>query len=58
MDIDISKTFSISQYVILEVNAGVTNVIDRDNIFYFDRNTFTRVNQLPLLPSIGASLKF
>ncbi len=58
MDIDVSKTFSISQYVILEVNAGITNVINRENIFYFDRNSYTRVNQLPFLPSIGASLKF
>lgn len=57
-DIDISKTFSISQYTILEINAGVTNVFNRENIFYFDRSTYTRVNQLPLLPSIGASLKF
>ena len=58
LDIDVSKNFSISQYVILEVNAGITNVANRENIFYFDRNTFTRVNQLPFLPSLGASLKF
>lgn len=58
MDIDVSKTFTISQYTILELNAGITNVMDRENIFYFDRSTYTRVNQLPFLPSIGASLKF
>ena len=58
LDVDISKTFSISEYTILELNAGITNVLDRENIFYFDRNTYTRVNQLPFLPSIGASLKF
>ena len=57
-DVDVSKTFSISQYTILEVNVGVTNILDRENIFYFDRNTYTRVNQLPFLPSVGASLKF
>jgi len=57
-DVDIAKTFSISQYTVLEVNAGVTNILNRENIFYFDRNTYTRVNQLPFLPSIGASLKF
>lgn len=58
LDLDISKTFSISQYTILEINAGITNVLDRENIFYFERTTQTRVNQLPFLPSIGASLKF
>ena len=58
LDIDVAKVFPISQYTVLEVNAGITNVLDRENIFYFDRNTYTRVNQLPFLPSIGASLKF
>mgnify|MGYP003635531384 CR=1 FL=1 len=58
LDIDVSKVFAISQYTKLEVNAGITNVTNRENIFYFDKNSFTRVNQLPLLPSIGASLKF
>ena len=58
LDIDVAKVFSISQYTLLEVNAGITNVLDRENIFYFDRNTYTRVNQLPFLPSVGASLKF
>lgn len=58
LDIDISRKIYIGQYSILELNAGVTNVADRENIFYFDRNTYTRVNQLPFLPSIGASFKF
>ncbi|MFT4754212.1 MAG: hypothetical protein ACI85Q_001768, partial [Salibacteraceae bacterium] len=58
MDVDVSKVFTISQYTQLELNAGITNVMNRENIFYFDRNTYTRVNQLPFLPSIGASLKF
>ena len=58
LDIDVAKVFPISQYTVLEINAGITNVMDRENIFYFDRNTYTRVNQLPFLPSIGASLKF
>ncbi len=58
LDIGVSKTITMSQYTILELNAGITNVMDRENIFYFDRSTFTRVNQLPFLPSIGASLKF
>ena len=58
LDIDIAKVFTISQYTKLELNAGITNVMNRENIFYFDRNSYTRVNQLPFLPSVGASLKF
>ena len=57
-DVDIAKVFSIGTYSKLEINAGITNILNRENIFYFDRNSFTRVNQLPILPSIGASLKF
>ncbi|MGB0806014.1 MAG: TonB-dependent receptor [Salibacteraceae bacterium] len=58
LDVDVAKVFTLSQYTKLELNFGITNVLDRENIFYFDRNTYTRVNQLPFLPSIGASLKF
>lgn len=58
LDMDVAKVFTLSQYTKLEVNFGITNVLDRENIFYFDKNTQTRVNQLPFLPSIGASLKF
>ena len=31
---------------------------NRENIFYFNRIEHERVNQLPLLPSAGISLKF
>jgi hypothetical protein len=33
-------------------------VYDRPNIFYFDRVRYTRVNQLPLLPSLSATFQF
>lgn len=42
----------------LEVNVTVTNVYDRRNIFYINRVTFQRVNQLPIIPSLGLSLAF
>ena len=57
-DVDVSRTIPVAQHMTLELNAGITNILNRDNIFYFDRSTFTRVNQLPFLPSLGASLKF
>ena len=57
-DVDVAKVMAIGEYMKLEVNLGVTNILNRENIFYFDRTSFTRVNQLPFLPSIGASLKF
>ena len=43
---------------VIEINAGVTNVYDRQNIFYVDRVTQEIVYQLPILPSLGFSWTF
>lgn len=37
---------------------SVTNIYNRKNIFYFDRVNYTRVNQLPLLPSLSYNAAF
>jgi hypothetical protein len=42
----------------MEVTASATNVYDRQNIFYFDRVRYQRVNQLPLMPSLSATFQF
>ena len=41
-----------------EIIASVTNVYNRQNIFYFDRINYKRENQLPLLPSLSISYSF
>lgn len=41
-----------------ELIFSVTNVYNRENIFYFDRVNYRRENQLPILPSISASYSF
>lgn len=41
-----------------EIIASVTNVYNRQNIFYFDRINYKRENQLPLLPSLSLSYSF
>jgi hypothetical protein len=58
LDFSLSKAFLLKNNKDLNVNFGITNVYDRDNIFYFDRVTFTRENQLPFLPSVGLSYEF
>ncbi|MCB0662061.1 MAG: TonB-dependent receptor [Saprospiraceae bacterium] len=58
LDISLKKLFEFSENVKLEVIASVTNVYDRENIFYFDRIRYERVNQLPILPSLGANFSF
>ena len=58
LDFSVSKDFVFKQRRKINVNFSITNIYDRDNIFYFDRITYTRENQLPFLPSIGLSYKF
>ena len=57
-DVSLKKTFPIGKNSNLDISASVVNVYNRENIFYFDRIRYTRVNQLPFLPALGASLTF
>ena len=58
LDLSISKTIKIAKKSDLDISASVTNVYNRENIFYFNRIKYERVNQLPIMPSIGASITF
>ena len=58
LDISAKRKFSIGKRCVLEVNVSATNVYNRENIFYFDRLTYTRVNQLPFLASAGLTFRF
>ncbi|MFN7115778.1 MAG: TonB-dependent receptor [Saprospiraceae bacterium] len=58
LDISLKKTFHFSKNSKLEVLASVTNAYNRENIFYVDRITNNRVNQLPILPSLGVTFGF
>ncbi|MEL6988778.1 MAG: hypothetical protein AAGK97_13265, partial [Bacteroidota bacterium] len=58
LDLSLKKTIELSKYAELQITASVTNAYDRKNIFYFDRVRYSRVDQLPILPSLGAQLKF
>lgn len=58
LDLSIKRKFSLGKRSLLEVNLSATNVYNRNNIFYFDRLTFNRVDQLPILISGGASFSF
>ncbi len=57
LDLSIKKTIKFMKHASLDITAGVTNVYNRQNIFYFDRVQYKRVNQLPVLPSLGMVLK-
>ncbi|MGF1564658.1 MAG: carboxypeptidase-like regulatory domain-containing protein [Flavobacteriales bacterium] len=58
LDLNLRRTWDFSRRVKMEANAGVTNVYSRENIFYFNRVTNDRVNQLPILPSLGIDITF
>ena len=58
LDFNVKKTFSLGKNHTLDLAAGVTNVYNRENVFYFDRIKYERVNQLPILPSLGLSWNF
>ena len=58
LDLTINKVVTFSKYVRLEANFSVTNVYNRSNVFYFDRVDYNRVDQLPIMPSLGLSLTF
>ena len=58
LDMGIKKIFDIKDKLKIEINLSVSNVYNRQNIFYFDRVSFKRVNQLPVLPSLAVSFAF
>ena len=58
LDVSISRTFEDVGGGDLEFTAGVTNVYSRENIFYINRLTGQRKNQLPFLPSIALDWSF
>jgi hypothetical protein len=56
LDFGLAKKFEIG---IAEVSLGasIINVYDRENIFYFDRDTGERINMLPFMPSLFVKVK-
>ena len=57
LDVSVSKSISINKYQ-LNITGSVTNVYNRQNIFYFNRIKYERVDQLPIMPSIGLNMSF
>ena len=58
LDASVKKTFTLGEYMKLEVNLSGTNIYDRDNIFYIDRISSLRVDQLPFIPAMGIKFVF
>lgn len=58
LDLNLKRFVKFSKTLKLEASVGVTNAYNRDNIFYFDRVKYNRVDQLPILPNAGLRFEF
>jgi hypothetical protein len=58
LDLNLKKVFFLSKTAKFEVNLSVTNAFNQQNIFYIDRVTQTRIDQMPIMPSLGLSFIF
>ncbi len=57
-DASIKKSIEFAKNTRMEIIGSITNAADRNNIFYFDRVKYERVDQLPILPSVAMTLHF
>lgn len=58
LDVSYNHKFYITETVTLNASASITNLYNRDNIFYIDRVTGETVYQLPIMPSVSIRMKF
>jgi hypothetical protein len=57
LDLNLKKTLKGERFN-WEWNLGVTNAYNRANVFYIDRITAKRTDQLPIMPTFGMELSF
>ena len=58
IDLSGKKRFALSGTSNIETTLSITNVINRNNIFYVNRIDNTRVYQLPIFPSVNVTWNF
>ena len=57
-DLDVKRKFFFTENIMLEADLGVTNVYNRNNVFYVNLITSDVARQLPILPTLGLTLSF
>jgi hypothetical protein len=58
LDFSVKRTWKLANKREFNTILSITNVYDRNNIFYFDRIKNQRVDQLPFLPALGVNYSF
>ncbi|MFI5196716.1 MAG: carboxypeptidase-like regulatory domain-containing protein, partial [Chitinophagales bacterium] len=58
LDISVKKRFKLSKKSSLDATFAITNLYDRNNVFYVNRVTNVIIYQLPLFPSLNITWNF
>lgn len=58
VDASVKKIFELGEFTILEANFSITNILNRENVFYVNIVNREVVNQLPIMPSLGLTFRF
>ena len=57
-DLDVKRKFYFTENIMLEADLSVTNVYNRNNVFYVNLVTSDVARQLPILPTFGLTFSF
>ena len=57
-DVDVKRKFYFTENIMLEADLSVTNVYNRNNVFYVNLVTSEIARQLPILPTFGLTFSF
>ncbi|GIV58892.1 MAG: TonB-dependent receptor [Rhodothermaceae bacterium] len=57
LDVSLERAFELGGSARLTLQGGLINAYDRPNLFYLDLFTLRRVDQLPLIPTLGIKLE-
>ena len=57
-DVDVKRKFYFTENIMLEADFSVTNVYNRNNVFYVNLVTSEVARQLPILPTFGLTFSF
>ena len=58
LDASVKKKIEFKNESKMEIIGSITNIYNRANVFYIDPVENERVNQLPIMPSVGVNYKF
>ena len=58
LDLDVKRKFFFTENIMLEADFSVTNVYNRNNVFYVNLVTSEIARQLPILPTFGLTFSF